>query len=113
MNYLNKMHVGDIVISKTGSIGYVCLINYEEDFFEWTLVRDDKGSVPPWGIIYHLSEDDISLRITQIGGRKIEPLIPDKCADCNRDYDTDDRLDALNTNLLTLIEKLDQIIKED
>lgn len=112
MNYLNKMHVGDIVISKTGSIGYVCVIDYEKDLFEYTLVRDDNGSVLPFDIIYHMPEEEIPLKITQIGGIKIESLITNKCADCNRDYDTDDRLDTLNSNLLTLIDKLDQIIKE-
>ena len=39
MNYLNKMHVGDIVIFASGSIGYVHVIDYEDRFFECAMVR--------------------------------------------------------------------------
>lgn len=39
MNYLDKMHVGDIVISNVGHIGYVHAIDYEDRFFECTMVR--------------------------------------------------------------------------
>ena len=113
MNYLDKMHLGDIVIFASGNIGYVCVIDYENGFFECTMVRHADRDVSPYNIIYHVPEENISSIITQIGARKIEPRVTDKCADCNRDYDTDDRLDALNTNLLTLIDKLDQIINED
>lgn len=113
MNYLDKMHLGDIVIFDSGSIGYVCVIDYEDDFFECTMVRDANKDVDPCKIIYHIPENEIPIMLTQIGARKIEPQVTDKCADCNRDYDTDDRLDTLNSNLITLIDKLDEIINSD
>lgn len=113
MNYLNKIHVGDIVIARVGNIGYVCAIDYENDSFDWTKVYDIHGDVVPRDV-NGVPAEEIPRWFKQIGVIEIipEPL-KNKCADCNRDYDTDDRLDALNANLLTLIDKLDQIINED
>lgn len=113
MNYLNKIHVGDIVISNVGNIGYVCVIDYEKQYFDWTKVYDRQGDVVPRDVC-GVPAEEIPRWFTQIGVIKIDPEpFNNKCTDCNRDYDTDDRLDALNTNLLTLIDKLDQIINED
>lgn len=74
MNYFDKMHVGDVVISAIGSIGYVCAINYKNNFFEWTLLRNNTGAVPPFAITYHVPQEEIPHKITQIGVMKIEPL---------------------------------------
>lgn len=113
MNYLNKMHVGDIVISNVGNIGYVSHIYRDNDTFNWIKVYDRNGDVCPMAID-SVEAEEIPRWFTQIGITKVVPdSLVNKCADCNRDYDTDDRLDALNTNLLTLIDKLDQIINED
>lgn len=110
MNYLNKMNVGDIVISNVGNIGYVSNIYRDNDTFSWIKVYDRNGDNCP-AKMGSVEAEEIPRWFTQIGATKIKPF--NKCADCNRDYDTDDRLDALNANLLTLIEKLDHIIKED
>lgn len=110
MNYLDKMNVGDIVISNTGNIGYVSSVYRDNDTFSWIKVYDRRGDCCPMSV-GSVKAGEIPRWFTQIGATKIKPF--NKCADCNRDYDTDDRLDALNTNLLTLIEKLDQIIGED
>lgn len=113
MNYLNKMHVGDIVISTVGNIGYVSHIYRDNDTFNWIKVYDRNGDFCPV-TIDSVEAEEIPRWFTQIGITKVVPdSLTTKCADCNRDYDTDDRLDTLNSNLLTLIEKLDQIIKED
>lgn len=110
MNYLNKMNVGDIVISNTGNIGYVSSVYRDNDTFSWIKVYDRRGDWCPMSV-GSVKAEEIPRWFTQIGATKIKPF--NKCADCNRDYDTDDRLDTLNSNLVTLIEKLDQIIKED
>ena len=113
MNYLNKMNVGDIVISNVGNIGYVSHIYRDNDTFSWIKVYDINGDSCP-AETESVEAEEIPRWFTQIGTTTIIPEPPvSKCADCTRDYDTDDRLDALNTNLLTLIEKLDQIINED
>lgn len=110
MNYLDKIHVGDIVISNTGNIGYVSIVYRDNDTFSWIKVYDRRGDSCPMGVV-NVKAEEIPRWFTQIGATKIKPF--DKCDDCNRDYDTDDRLDALNSNLLTLIDKLDQIINSD
>lgn len=110
MNYLDKIHVGDIVISNTGNIGYVSIIYRDNDTFSWIKVYDRRGDSCPMGVV-NVKAEEIPRWFTQIGATKIKPF--GKCDDCNRDYDTDDRLDALNSNLLTLIDKLDQIINSD
>ena len=113
MNYLNKMNVGDIVISNTGNIGYVSHIYHGNNTFNWIKVYDRNGDVCPMSID-SVEAEEIPRWFTQIGITKVVPdSLTTRCAECNRDYDTDDRLDTLNSNLLTLIEKLDQIIKED
>ena len=114
MNYLNKLHCGDIVISNVGNIGYIDSIDYENGLFSWVKVYDRNGDVVPMNVD-NVDVDYIPRWFTQIGAIKVlpEPLSKNKCADCDRDYDTDDRLDALNSNLLTLIDKLDRIINED
>lgn len=113
MNYLNNIQPGDIVIARVGNIGYVCAIDYENQSFDWTKVYDVHGDVVPRDVT-RVPAEEIPRWFTQIGAIKIlpEPLSKNKCAECDRDYDTDDRLDALNTNLLTLIDKLDRIINE-
>ena len=110
MNYLNKMNVGDIVISNTGNIGYVSSIYRDNDTFSWIKVYDRRGDCCPMSV-GSVKAEEIPRWFTQIGATKIKPFTD--CADCNRDYDIDYRLDTLNSNLVTLLEKLDQIIKED
>lgn len=110
MNYLNKMNVGDIVISNTGNIGYVSNIYRDNDTFSWIKVYDSRGDCCPMGVA-SVKAEEIPRWFTQIGATKIKPF--NTCTDCNRDYDIDDRLDTLNSNLVTLLEKLDQIIQED
>ena len=112
MNYLNNMNVGDIVISNVGNIGYVSHIYRDNDTFSWIKVYDRNGDYCP-AEVRSVEAEEIPRWFTQIGVRKVGPLITNKCADCNRDYDIDDRLDTLNSNLVSLLEKLDQIIKED
>lgn len=110
MNYLNKMNVGDIVISNTGNIGYVSSVYRDNDTFSWIKVYDRRGDCCPMSV-GSVKAEEIPRWFTQIGATKIKPF--NKCTDCNRDYDIDDRLDTLNSNLVTLLEKLDQIINED
>lgn len=113
MNYLYNMNVGDIVIARGGNIGYVYTIDYIKNSFGWTKVYDINKDVVPLNVT-DVSADEIPRWFKQIGTMEIHPKPQKKkCADCNKDYDTDDRLDALNSNLLTLIEKLDQIINKD
>lgn len=109
MNYLNKMHLGDIVISNVGNIGYVSHIYRDNDTFSWIKVYDRRGDFCPVEI-GDVEAEEIPRWFTQIGETKIEPF--NECADCNPDQDTDDRLDLLNMHLLNLIDKLDQIIDE-
>lgn len=68
--------------------------------------------MPYGGGVVNVKAEELPRWFTQIGATKIKPF--NECADCNLGYDTTyDRLDTLNSNLLTLIDKLDQIIKED
>lgn len=108
---MNEMNIGDIVISNTGNIGYVSHIYRDNDTFSWIKVYGRTGDYCP-AEVGGVESKEIPRWFTQIGVRKVGP-VANECADCNRDYDTNDRLDALNTNLLTLIDKLDQIINED
>lgn len=57
MNYLNKIHVGDIVISDAGRIDYVYAINYEDNTL--SLMEIDRVSsrqnLPIISEVFHLS----------------------------------------------------------
>lgn len=109
MNYFDNMHAGDIVISKNGNIGYVTHINRDNRRFSWSKVYDRSGNTVPFELKNVLASN-IPALFKRIG---CQDIYTNSSTFNTSKNGIDDKLDDLNNNLLTLIEKLDQIINED
>lgn len=109
MNYFDNMHTGDIVIAVNGNIGYVTNINRDSRVFSWSKVYDISGNLVPFQL-KNIPAGNIPALFKRIG---CQDIYTNSATFNTSKNGIDDKLDDLNNNLLTLIEKLDQIINED
>lgn len=107
MNYFDMMHTGDIIVSNTGNIGYVTNINRDDRVFNWCKIYDSRGDRVPV-LVKDVSANAVPRFFKRVG---CNDIYTNSCT-CNNSQDKiEDSLDDLNNNLLTLIDKLDEIIK--
>lgn len=109
MNYFDNMHTGDIVITVNGNIGYVTNMNRDSRVFSWSKIYDISGNTVPFQL-KNIPASNIPALFKRIG---CQDIYTNSSTFNTSKNGIDDKLDDLNNNLLTLIEKLDQIINED
>lgn len=108
MDYFDNMHTGDIVISANGNIGYVTHIDRNNRVFSWSKVYDRSGNTVPFQL-KNVPASNIPALFKRIG---CQDIYTDSSTFNTAENSIDKKLYVLNNNLLTLIEKLDKIIKE-